>query len=67
MVRPRGPVRWLHHLGFRRPRPEDSVAWEIEHHLAEVVDRLVVRDGTTNRRVRRPSGSSETGADTDHR
>ncbi|MCH7531024.1 MAG: ABC transporter permease [Gemmatimonadetes bacterium] len=41
MVRPRGPVRWLHHLGFRRPRPEDSVAWEIEHHLSEVVDRLV--------------------------
>ena len=35
-----GPVRWLSRLGLRRPRPEESVEWEIEHHIAELVDRL---------------------------
>lgn len=38
---PRGPRRWLHHLGIRRVPPETSATWEIEHHLSELVDRLV--------------------------
>ncbi len=37
----KGPTRWLHYLRLRRPRPEESVAWEIEHHIAELADRLV--------------------------
>ena len=41
MSSPKGPTRWLHYLGLRRPRPEESVAWEIEHHIAELADRLV--------------------------
>ncbi len=42
MDSPRGPTRWLRHLGLaRKPRPDQSVAWEIEHHLSELVDRLV--------------------------
>jgi len=38
---PRGPVRWLHRLSLKAPRPEESVAWEIEHHISELVDRVV--------------------------
>lgn len=42
MDTPRGPTRWLRHLGLiGKPRPDQSVAWEIEHHLSELVDRLV--------------------------
>ena len=41
MTPPRGPVRWLDRLRLARPKPEESVAWEIEHHIAELVDRLV--------------------------
>lgn len=37
----RGPIRWLHRLGIRRVPPEKSVAWEIDHHLAETADRLI--------------------------
>lgn len=37
----RGPIRWLHHLGLSRPRPEESVSWEIEHHIGELADRLI--------------------------
>jgi predicted permease len=35
------PHRWLHRLGFGEPRPDESAALEIEHHLAEDLDRLV--------------------------
>lgn len=43
----RGPVRWLSHLGLSRPKPEESVEWEIEHHIAECVDRLVADGWST--------------------
>ena len=38
---PRGPVRRLFRLGLGEPRPDEAVAWEIEHYLAERTDRLV--------------------------
>ena len=41
MDSPRGPARWLDRLGLAKPRPDQSVEWEIEHHLSELVDRLV--------------------------
>jgi len=41
MARRRGPVRWLDRLGLRSPKADDSVRWEIEHHLSELADRLV--------------------------
>ncbi|MGE0158423.1 MAG: ADOP family duplicated permease [Gemmatimonadales bacterium] len=36
----RRPVRWLHALGIGRPRPDESAELEVEHHLAELTDRL---------------------------
>lgn len=36
-----GPVRWLNALRLRKPSPSQSVAWEIEHHLAERTERLI--------------------------
>lgn len=36
-----GPIRWLYALRLRKPSPTQSVAWEIEHHLAELTERLV--------------------------
>lgn len=44
----RGPTRWLTRLPGRRPAPDDSVAWEIEHHLAELADRLVAQGWDEN-------------------
>jgi len=41
MARRGGPVRWLHRLGLNRPQPDEAVALEIEHHVAELSDRLV--------------------------
>ena len=41
MSRLRGPTQWLDRLGLSRPKAEDSVAWEVEHHIAELADRLV--------------------------
>ncbi|HEM47667.1 MAG TPA: hypothetical protein ENO23_11560, partial [Alphaproteobacteria bacterium] len=37
----RGPVRRLFRLGVRKPEAVEEVAWEIDHHLAEVRERLV--------------------------
>ena len=37
----RGPVRRLFRLGLGTPGVRERVDWEIEHHLAEVRDRLV--------------------------
>jgi predicted permease len=37
----RGPIRWLHWLSISRPSANQSVDWEIEHHLEEASDRLV--------------------------
>jgi predicted permease len=42
----RGPVRWLHRLSIRPPSAEESVRWEIEHHLEELSDRLVQQGWT---------------------
>ena len=36
----KGPIRWLHWLSISRPSPDESVSWEIEHHLEEIGDRL---------------------------
>jgi hypothetical protein len=36
-----GPIRRLNALGLRKPSPAQSVAWEIEHHLAELSERLM--------------------------
>jgi len=44
--RPRGPSLWLHRLGIRRLPATESVAWEIDHHLQEAVDRLVAEGWT---------------------
>lgn len=41
MSRPRSPSLWLHRLGIRRLPAEESVTWEIDHHLQELVDRLL--------------------------
>jgi putative ABC transport system permease protein len=41
MTRERRSVRWLHRLGFGEPRPDESAALEVEHHIAELIDRLV--------------------------
>jgi len=38
---PGRPSLWLHRLGIRRLPAQQSVEWEIDHHLAELVDRLV--------------------------
>lgn len=38
-----GPIRRLFRLGLGRPSLPESVDWEIEHHLAELTDRLVER------------------------
>ncbi len=35
------PVRRLFRLGLHAPAPDEATEWEIEHHLAEVTDRLV--------------------------
>jgi hypothetical protein len=40
MTRPGGPVRWLHRLHLSWPRPRESAELEIEHHVAELTDRL---------------------------
>lgn len=37
----RPPARRLFRLGLGRPRGRQAVDWEIEHHLAELADRLV--------------------------
>jgi len=37
----RRPIRWLHVLGLGKPRPDESAALEVEHHIAELTDRLV--------------------------
>jgi hypothetical protein len=39
--RPRDRSLRLHRLGIRRLPADESVTWEIDHHLAELVDRLV--------------------------
>jgi hypothetical protein len=41
MAARKGPVRWLHRLGFGAPEPDASVTLEIDHHVAELADRLV--------------------------
>ncbi len=41
----RGPVRWLHRLGIAGPGPEESASLEVEHHIAELADRLVANEG----------------------
>lgn len=35
------PIRWLSRLPSSQPEPDESAAWEIEHHLAELADRLM--------------------------
>jgi predicted permease len=40
-VSTRRPLRWLHLLGLSKPSPDESASLEIDHHLAEHVDRLV--------------------------
>jgi len=47
-----GPIRWLDHLGLRKPRPQQSVEWEIEHHISELADRLI-EDGMDEEEARR--------------
>jgi predicted permease len=41
MTRERRSLRWLHLFGIGKPRPEESAALEVEHHVAELTDRLV--------------------------
>jgi predicted permease len=41
MTPDRRPVRWLHALGLGKPLPEVSAELEVEHHIAELTDRLV--------------------------
>ena len=48
----RGPVRWLDRLRLDRPKPLEAADWEIDHHLAELTDRLIAEglDGEEARR-----------------
>jgi predicted permease len=41
MSNDRSPMRWLHVLGLGKPSPDESAALEVEHHIAELADRLV--------------------------
>jgi predicted permease len=37
----RRTIRWLHRLGLGKPSADESTALEIEHHIAELTDRLL--------------------------
>ncbi len=52
MSPPGGPIRWLHLLGSGGPRPEESAALEVEHHISELTDRLTA-EGLTPDDARR--------------
>jgi predicted permease len=52
MTTPRGPRRWLHAIGLGKPRPDESATLEVDHHLAELTDRLVA-EGLSAENARR--------------